>query len=526
MPGKFHSFRRKVVQVIGQHPLKTCFPTTMPSSNPADQQQACGCATDSPIYARMWPLIFFLSALTDFPMPPPKGKKQGQHRDWGFLPVFVVLGIIAISTYSYIARVCLVLLNVGQRSLAIGYLVPFCFFLSMCLFAYARIVIRRPGSPNKRPKRTKSLPSGVGPGVTGTTTSSGNFASSARLERQPSFPIQALLNVAEIDNQHTDDTNSDIKPPTENEDLPEVQDEENVSATKKDENEPNDEKAAAVVIPMKEDKTPEAPRPPIDFESILPQTKWCKTCQCWKPDRTHHCSICDECVLKMDHHCPWVNGCVGYNNYKFFLQFLCYTTLSGMWMLITTAVAYARYGRSQTFDGYAIVAMVISAIISFLVGAFTCAHLGLVTLGRTTIENKIYHAWDLTRPQHDQRFKFKRSDSQKLPAEKSEENRERDMEEGRVEMEDKAVEEKEKAIEKTDKTEKPVRLPETFTLTGKNLYNNGAWYNWRDVMGPNVLLWFIPIANSPGDGREFRYNATALEEYKQEERYQKKKQEA
>jgi hypothetical protein len=42
-----------------------------------------------------------------------------------------------------------VLLNVGQRSLAIGYLVPFCFFLSMCLFAYARIVIRRPGSPNK-----------------------------------------------------------------------------------------------------------------------------------------------------------------------------------------------------------------------------------------------------------------------------------------------------------------------------------------------------------------------------------------
>jgi hypothetical protein len=54
----------------------------------------------------MWPLIFFLSALTDFPMPPPKGKKQGQHRDWGFLPVFVVLGIIAISTYSYIARVC------------------------------------------------------------------------------------------------------------------------------------------------------------------------------------------------------------------------------------------------------------------------------------------------------------------------------------------------------------------------------------------------------------------------------------
>lgn len=139
-----------------------------------------------------------------------------------------------------------------------------------------------------------------------------------------------------------------------------------------------------------------------------------------------------------------------------------------------------------------------------MVGAFTCAHLGLVTLGRTTIENKIYHAWDLTRPQHERQFKFQRSNSQKLTAEKTEENRERDMEEGRVEKKDEGrVEEKDEGrvekkdegrVEKKDKgvakTEKSVRLPETFTLTGKNLYNNGLWYNWRDVMGPNVLLWF------------------------------------
>lgn len=137
-----------------------------------------------------------------------------------------------------------------------------------------------------------------------------------------------------------------------------------------------------------------------------------------------------------------------------------------------------------------------SGIISFLVGAFTCAHLGLVTLGRTTIENKIYHAWDLTRPQHERQFKFQRSNSQKLPAEKTEENRERDMEEGRVEKKEEGrVEEKDEGrVEKKGKgvakTEKSVRLPETFTLTGKNLYNNGVWYNWRDVMGPNVLLWF------------------------------------
>ncbi|GAB5588653.1 hypothetical protein Unana1_03553 [Umbelopsis nana] len=434
----------------------------MPSSNPADQQQACGCSTDSPIYARMWPLIFFVSALTDFPMPPPKGKKQGQHRDWGFLPVFVVLGLIAISTYSYIARVC----------------------------------------------------RGVTAGVTANaTTSSAEFTTPTKLERETSFPVQALLNVAELDNRHTDDTNSESNPPTLNEDQVSKPDDQEqtagVSATNEGE-ESNGEKA---LVPAKDlEKEPVTPRPPIDFESILPQTKWCKKCNCWKPDRTHHCSICDECVLKMDHHCPWVNGCVGYNNYRFFIQFLCYTSVSCCWMLITTAVAFARFGRMETFDGYAIVALVISGIVSLLVGAFTCAHLGLVTLGRTTIENKIYHAWDITRPEHDQRFQFQRTLSIKLQSEKDG-NREREMEEGRVQKkEDGAV----------AKPEKPMRLPETFTLTGKNLYNNGVWYNWRDVMGPNVLLWFVPIGNSPGNGLEFRYNAVALAEYNQEERNQKK----
>lgn len=40
--------------------------------------------------------------------------------------------------------------------------------------------------------------------------------------------------------------------------------------------------------------------------------KICKKCHEIKPPRAHHCSICDTCVLKMDHHCPWINNCVGY----------------------------------------------------------------------------------------------------------------------------------------------------------------------------------------------------------------------
>jgi hypothetical protein len=38
----------------------------------------------------------------------------------------------------------------------------------------------------------------------------------------------------------------------------------------------------------------------------------CRTCNMMKPDRCHHCSICQKCVLKFDHHCPWINNCVGF----------------------------------------------------------------------------------------------------------------------------------------------------------------------------------------------------------------------
>lgn len=37
----------------------------------------------------------------------------------------------------------------------------------------------------------------------------------------------------------------------------------------------------------------------------------CKWCDKYKPDRAHHCRQCRQCILKMDHHCPWIYNCVG-----------------------------------------------------------------------------------------------------------------------------------------------------------------------------------------------------------------------
>lgn len=124
------------------------------------------------------------------------------------------------------------------------------------------------------------------------------------------------------------------------------------------------------------------------------KVKFCDTCLLYRPPRASHCSICNNCVQKFDHHCPWVGQCIAVRNYPFFVLFISSTTLLCIYVFVFSWINIGRkkgkFGHNMAHDAISIILIVYCFIVIWFVGGLTVFHLYLISTNQTTYENFRY----------------------------------------------------------------------------------------------------------------------------------------
>lgn len=77
---------------------------------------------------------------------------------------------------------------------------------------------------------------------------------------------------------------------------------------------------------------------------------FCPYCEIVKTETYFHCQICRRCVENFDHHCPFIDNCLGYQNHFPFLMFLTFYTFYLLFIMMELIRRFAYFTEKNGLD--------------------------------------------------------------------------------------------------------------------------------------------------------------------------------
>jgi hypothetical protein len=85
----------------------------------------------------------------------------------------------------------------------------------------------------------------------------------------------------------------------------------------------------------------------LGYPVIDPNSRICGICQVKVKSTTIHCKPCNKCVMEYDHHCNWLNTCIGKRNKLTFVLVLICNCAMALMLSSLSLYQFAKYWINQ-----------------------------------------------------------------------------------------------------------------------------------------------------------------------------------